>query len=132
MSPIEVWVQIDPAGQMKKPTPTGQQQLADTAARMIYFPPVSQNDILIEAENKRWRVVSSTPTERLRAKVRQELGLHEIPRGDIEYDIPLNVNAQTVQPAEERNFLNRQNLENDGEDYDDIFAAFGHPRGSIR
>ncbi len=132
MSPIEAWVQIDPTGQVKKPTPLGQSQTVDTAARMIYFPPVSQNDILVESENRRWRVISSTPTERLRAKVRQELALHEIPKGDIEYDLPINVSAQSVKPSAERNFLNRQNLENDGESYDDILAAFGKPRGAIR
>ena len=132
MSPIEVWLQIDPAGQFLKPTPLGDTKDIDAAARMIYFPPVSAGDILVEAENKRWKVIKSVPTERLRARVRQELGLHEIPKGDIEYDLPVNVNARTVQPAEERNFLNRQNLENDGEDFDDIIAAFGHPRGSIR
>jgi hypothetical protein len=132
MSPVEVWIQIDPVGQHLKPTPLGQSQAIDTAGRMIYFPPVSVNDILVESENRRWKVVSATPTERLRTPVRWELGLHEIPKGDIEYDLPLNVNTQTLQPSAERNFLNRQNLENDGEDYDDIIAAFGHPRGAIR
>lgn len=132
LSPIEVFIQIDPTSKVLKATPFGQIQPGDTAGRMICFPPVNADDILVETENKRWRVITSTPTQRLRAIVHQELSLHEIPRGDIEYDLPLNVDLQTLQSASERNFVNRQNLENDGEDYSDIIAAFGNPRGTIR
>lgn len=99
---------------------------------MIYFPPVNPDDILVEAENRRWKVIKVTPTQRLRATVRQELTLHEIPRGDIEYDLPVNVDTSTLQPASERNFKNQQNLENNAEDFSDIMAAWGHPRGTLR
>lgn len=132
LSPILVYPQIDPPTKTKKATPLGELQPGDTSGRMIYFPPVNASDILVESENRRWRVITSTPTQRLRATVHQELTLHEVPRGDIEYDLPLNVNLQNLEPAEERNFTNRQNLETDGEDYSDIMDAFGHPRGSLR
>ena len=69
------------------------------------------------------------PTERLRAKVRQELRLHEIPRGDIEYALPINIDERAHVAASERNFTNAQNVENDG-DYSAILSAYGHPRGS--
>jgi hypothetical protein len=130
-SPIEVWVQFDPSP--KRPQPSSLQEIQgnDTVARMISFPPVSPRDILVESENKRWRVQSMTPTQRLRAVVHQELQLHEIPRGDIEYTLPVNVDLKSLKPSAERNFTNPQNLDKD-DDFSDIFAAYGKPRGSLR
>jgi hypothetical protein len=131
LSPVEVFVQIDPDPKDNQLSSLGETHVSDTTARMISFPPVNPRDILVESENRRWRVVSVGGTQRLRTTVRQELKLHEVPRGDIEYALPIKVNAREVQPAAERNFTNPQNLENDG-DYSDIFAVFGHPRGSVR
>lgn len=132
MAPIEVFVQIDPQGKNVNATSLGELQPGDTAARMISFPPVSPRDILVESENQRWRVVSVSNTERLRSVVHQELRIHAIPKGDIEYNIPLNMELQKLVSAAPRNFKNPQNLEDDG-DYSDILSAFGgHPRGSVR
>lgn len=130
LSPVEVFVQIDPEPKQVSLTSLGEQQNSNTLARMISFPPVCPRDILVESENRRWRVVSVSETQRLRAVVRQELQLHEIPRGDIEYALPVLVDP-AAQPSAERNFTNPQNLENDA-DYSDIFAVYGHPRGSSR
>ncbi len=131
MSPIEIYPQIDPPGKNQQATSLMQLQPGDTLARMICFPPVSPNDILIESENKRWKVIKVSNTQRLRAVVHQELTLHEIPKGDIEYDLPLNVDLQNLTPSADRNFKNYQNIEADG-DYRDITAFFGYPRGTIR
>ena len=131
MSPIEVYVQIDPQGKNMNATSLGEMQPNDSSARMISFPPVSPHDILVETENLRWRVISSACTERLRSVVHQELRIHGIPKGDIEYALPMNVALQNLTTAANRNFTNPQNLEKDG-DYSDIFSAFGHPRGSLR
>ena len=131
MSPVEVYVQIDPHGKNVQNMTIGEIQSGDTAARMISFPPVSPRDILVESENRRWRVISVSNTERLRAVVHQELRIHEIPKGDIEFNLPLNVDLQNLQSSAERNFFNPQNLEDDG-DYSNILLAFGHARGTIR
>jgi len=130
MAPVQVFVQIDPYPKISSKSALQERQPGDTAGRMISFPPVSPNDILVESENKRWRVISVTPTQRLRANVRQELTIHEIPKGDIEYALPVKVDAQSLKPAAERNFTNPQNL--DEEDFSDIFAVYGHPRGALR
>ena len=131
LSPVEVHVQIDPSPKSIVPTSTGEQQNNNTTARLTPFPPINPRAILIESENRRWRVVSVTQTQRLRSVLRQELQLHEIPRGDIEYDLPVQVDPSKLLPAEERNFLNPQTVGND-EDYSDIFAVFGKPRGTLR
>lgn len=130
-APIEIYVQIDPPGKLSQPTSFQEMQPQDTQGRMISFPPVNPKDILVESENKRWRVGRVTQTERLRSSLRQEFALHMIPMGDIEYQLPMNVDLQNLQPASVRNFKNSQNLEDDG-DYSEIFSTFGHPRGTLR
>lgn len=131
LQPFEAFVQIDPSPKGPQPSSVGDLGRVDTTARMISFPPVKSKDILIESENRRWRVVTVSGTERLRSVVRQELQLHEITKGDVEYALPVKADPRTFQPSAERNFTNPQNVENDG-DYSDILAAYGGPRGSLR
>lgn len=130
MSPVECFIQIDPSPKQIHLTQWQEKQPGDTSGRMISFPPISPRDILVEAENRRWRVVSVSYTSRLRSVVHQELQLREVSRGDVEFALPINVDP-TASPSAERNFTNPQNLENDG-DYSDILAAFGHGRGMLR
>lgn len=130
MSPVEVFVQIDPFPKAAQISALQEVQPGDTTARMISFPPVSPRDILVETENRRWRVLKVTPTQRLRSTVRQELQIHEIPKGDIEYGLPINVDLKAHQPSDDRNFTNPQSP--DANDFRDIIATYGHPRGTIR
>jgi hypothetical protein len=131
MSPIIVHIQIDPQGKIPQHTTMGDLQPGDTAGRMISFPPVNPDDILVEAENRRWKVIKVVPTERLRAIVRQEMILHEVPKSDIEYDLPINIESvQNLQPSAERNYTNPQNIEHDA-DNADIQQFFGKVRGVL-
>lgn len=129
--PVECNIQMDPSSKHTRPNSLQEQQPNNTSARLISFPPVSPRDIIIESENRRWRVVSVNTTQRLRSSLHQELVLHEIPRGDIEYDLPVKVDVKGLRPAAERNFTNPQNVERAG-DYKDIFSFFGHARGTQR
>jgi hypothetical protein len=131
MQPIEVFAQFDPNPKNVTHSSLPPQQASDTSARMISFPPVSPKDILVEADNRRWRVISVRSTQRLRAVVRQEIQLHEIPRGDIEYDLPVNVNEREMVAVADRNYTNPQNVES-GKSYSDILSAYGHPSGTLR
>lgn len=115
MRPIEAWISIDPNPKMQQQLNVGETQQHNTTARMGYFPPVKPRDLIIEPENKRWRVAQVSATEQLRAPIHQELQLHQIPTGDIEYKIEFDIgDAQLkdlfLSPA--RNFTNPQNLEN--------------------
>ena len=125
MSPAAVWVQIDPNPKNTAATSLQEIQQSDSLARMISFPPVSPKDILVEASNRRWRVISVRQTERLRSAVRQELQIHEIPRGDVEYELPVKVDERALEPSARRNFTNPQNVDA-SDDYSDILAAYGH------
>ena len=73
-----------------------------------------------------------TPTERLRSVVHQELALHEIPRGDVEFKLPINLqDLENQQYAEERNFTNPQHVNDQEGTVDELLAIYaGGPRGS--
>jgi hypothetical protein len=112
MNPIELYIQFDPSPKSEQLQGTGETQQSNTTARMGNFPLVKPRDIIVEPENRRWRVVQVSSTERLRAKVHHELTLHEIVKGDIEFDLTINAGVlRDLEPSPERNFSNPQNLE---------------------
>lgn len=125
MAPVECFVQIDPSPKESSHTTLQELQPGDTTARLIAHPPFSKDDVLVESENRRWRVIKVSSTERLRATVRQELTIHEIPRGDIEYALPIRVDLANLSPAAERNFRNAQAL--DSTEYGDLLRTYGIP-----
>lgn len=133
LSPLECFVQFDPDPKSAQGSPSGEQQIRNSSARLISFPPVKPKDILIETENRRWRVATVAQTERLRARVHQELTIHELPKGDTEYKLPINIaDLRSLQPAAERNFTNPQHADNDA-DLKNILAVYnGSPRGTVR
>lgn len=131
LTPIECWVQMDPDRNKSANTPTqGETQPKFTTGRLISFPPMKPKDLLVEPENRRWRLDTITATERLRSVVRQELGLWEIQRGDIEYKLPINLqDLANQQYAEERNFTNPQHVNDQEGSINDLLAIFsGGPR----
>lgn len=132
MRPVEIFLQLDPTSKQSAIQQIGEMQPVNTSARMSSFPPVSPRDIIIESENRRWRVVNVSQTQRLRAAVHQELTLHEVPRSDVEYSIPLNVDARTVAPSDEANFTNAQNIEKHDDDSDILSFWSGKARGALR
>jgi len=133
LSPVEQFAQIDPAANSPSNTPYGERQVNITTARLISFPPIKPKDILVEAENKRWRVHIAGNTQKLRSVVHQELTMHEIPRGDIEYKLPINVGDLTaLSISAERNFTNPQHVDA-ASDLQHIEAVYGYqPRGTVR
>lgn len=128
MNPIEISVQFDPSPKTVQPQGTGETTQSNSSARMGNFPLVKPRDIIIEPENRRWRVVQVSSTERLRAKVHHELTLHEIVKGDIEFQLPIDVgDLRNLEPSPERNFTNPQNLEAfEDEDMRATLKAYGY------
>jgi hypothetical protein len=127
LSPIEAWAQIDPSPKADQTSQVGNMQQSNTTGRMGYYPPLKPDDVIVEAENRRWRVVTVTQTEKSRAALHQELGLHEIQPKDIEFDIPIRLDTALrdlwVSPA--RNFSNPSSLENfENEVIPHVFALY--------
>lgn len=141
MSPIESFIQFDPNPKNNQPSNVGELQQSNTTARMGFFPPIKPKDVIIEPENRRWRVTNVSSTQRLRAVVHQELQLHEIPKSDSEYLIDIDLGTgildtctgelapldlQDLFLAGARNFTNPQTLVNfEDEEIPDIFAIYG-------
>ena len=113
LAPVEIWAQIDPSPKTDQVTNVGAMQQNNTTSRTGYYPPLKFRDVLVEAENRRWRVVQVSQTEKGRAILHQELQLHEIPPKDIEYSIPLEFGTPlrdlAITPA--RNYSNPHNLD---------------------
>jgi len=128
--PIEIFMQFDPSPQSIQTLPIAERQQNDTTARLPNFPLVKPRDIIVEAENRRWRVVQVSQTERLRNVVHQELRLHEIVKGDIEFQLPIRLdNLRDFEPSPGRNFTNPQNLESfELEAVKNAFAVYGYGR----
>jgi hypothetical protein len=89
MSPIESWIQVDPSPKTKQITNVGEQEQSNTTMRLVWYPPLKPDDLIIEPENRRWKVVQVNQTEQGRAAVHQEVQIHEVPPKDIEYAVPL-------------------------------------------
>jgi hypothetical protein len=128
-TPIEVWGQIDPAAKSEQNTNVGAQQQSNSTGRCGWFPPLKPRDLVIEpSTNRRWRIERVTTVEHLRATVRQEFVLHEIPVQDIEFGIPLVLDGalRSLYTAPARAYSNPQNLDGFGDEkIASIFSLYG-------
>lgn len=114
-APIETWMQLDPGQALDlQPTNVGLLQQMNTTARVVDLTAIKPRDVVIEAENRRWRVTQVNQTEHGRAPIHMELQLHEIPKSDIEYkyELPLKEELRDLSLSPLRNFVNPHNLEN--------------------
>jgi len=135
MHPIEAWVQFDPAPKNEQPSNVGPHIQTNTTARMGYFPELKPRDVVVEAENVRWRVTQVSSTQHLRAVVHQELQLHKVPDTDMEYSIPLELDHALkdlfITPA--RNYTNPHNLDNfEREEIPRIYSLYGSTYPEIK
>ena len=127
LSPIETWLQIDPSPKSEQTSNTGPLQQSNTTARAPYFPAMKPRDIIVEGENRRWRVVQVNQTEQVRAAVHQELQLHEIPPKDVEFAIPLKMDEalKDLWLSPSRNYTNPQNLDSfEREEIPSVFSLY--------
>ena len=90
LHPIEAWISIDPSPKSEQNINTAITHQENTTLRMGYYPPLKPNDLIVEPENIRWRVVQQNQTEHVRSPVHQEVQVHNINARDIEYAIPID------------------------------------------
>jgi hypothetical protein len=118
---------INPSPKTEQNTPVGAQQQSNTTGRFGHYPPLKPRDLIIEPENRRWRVGSQTQTEHQRARILQQFELHEIPPSDVEYAIPLDLGTalKDLWLAPARNFSHPHNLEAfESEEIPRIFSLY--------
>lgn len=110
--PVEMYIQFDPSPKHIEPQQLFETQQQNATARTLYFPVLKPRDIIVESENRRWRIERVSTTRRMQAVLHQELVLHEIPGTDIEFKIPVNIDdLKSFQASPEREFTNPQDLE---------------------
>jgi len=124
-NPIEAWGQIAPSPKANQTSNVGAMQQTNTTGLFPYYPPLKPDDVLVELENRRWKVITVTATEKARAVVHQELTLHEIPPSDIEYSIPMVFEEamKDLWATPPRNFSNPHNLAAASDD-NGIFSTY--------
>lgn len=90
-------------------------EMENTMMMVGNYPDITSGDLVIEAENVRWRVGDRiTKVRKARALIRQQVPLHRIPSGDVEYSVPLNLTTAQVKDltaSPERNYTNPHTLE---------------------
>jgi len=90
-SPIEVYGQVVLHRQKTEQVGVTENSSEVASIKLPHYPIISDGDVIIEAENKRWRVAGEVfAPEHYRFPVRQEARCFRISEGDIEYSIPLN------------------------------------------
>ena len=114
-APVELYAKIISPDESIVHAEFANVEIENTAILLGNYPELFEGDIIVEAENIRWRVGSTIQKVRKsRAIIRQQAPLHRIPNGDIEYKVPLNLDADEVKDlvaTPERNITNPQTLE---------------------
>jgi len=86
----------------------------DTYLLLGNYPELDEGDLVIDAENRRWRVGQGVnKVRKANALIRQQAQVHLIPRSDIEYKLPLNLTESEIKnllAAPARNYTNPQTL----------------------
>lgn len=111
-SPVETYAQIHSPAESTNKTVAGTVTSDDTAGLFGNFPELFDGYVIVEAENLRWRVGSPIDKKtKAKATIRQVARLHHIPLGDIEYNLPMNIDdISNLEASPARNYTNPQTL----------------------
>lgn len=109
--PVEVWAQVDQSEETEQVSQQAHLQTKYFAMRCGPSPDVKPLDLVVDHQNRRFRVISVSGTYRLGVRVRHEVRMAQIQPGMLEDAIPLRVDTAQVTLVPGRNFTNPQNLE---------------------
>ena len=124
LAPVEAYVQIITSEKVETETLYRREQPLNVSARLPSFPPIKPGDILVEAENFRWRVAVDKDKEINRSSFEQSLVLHKVPKGDVNYKLPINISdLRALSPLEKRSHTNPQYVDI-APGTDDIISVF--------
>ena len=113
-APIEVYGQIPTATVATATQQLGKVASQDSMLLLANYPLLTEGDVVIEAENVRWRVGQSINViEKQRAVVRQQAPIKRIDANEVEFSLPLLLTTDEVRdlratPA--ANYTNPQSL----------------------
>ena len=89
-APITITATIGAAARRTLIELFGEWESQDTFLRMGPYPVLSSQDILIDEQNRRWRVVDNSPTEKGQYIVTQQCRLTRIHNTDVVYQYPIS------------------------------------------
>lgn len=113
-TPISFYAQKDPKAKQLQLTPTINHTPSLITMRTISYPPINPGDLVVDSENHRSIVISSTPTQRLGADIHQEVVIKELLKGSIEYLVPIKDDIKKIdQISDRRLFENPMTLNSD-------------------
>jgi len=114
-TPIKTYAQVLTPQEMTYHTQNGPVESLNSMIKIGNYPELSEGDVIIEAENVRWKVGTSiNRIEKSRSLVRQQAPIHAIPVSDIEFSLPVKLSlleAGEFEASPQRNYTNPSNLE---------------------
>ena len=116
-APIETYALIVTPNEQTIHANVGNVDLENTSMMMGNYPEIHEGDVVVEAENIRWRVASTiSKVAKARALIRQQAPIHRIPKSDVEFSLPINLTEDEIKDlvvSPERNYTNPQTIESD-------------------
>lgn len=122
--PIEFWAQIDQPEEAEQVTVEDHRRVLYYQLRCGPSPAVKPLDVIIDHQNRRFRVIQVGGTSRLGVTVRQEVRLVNIQKGCIEDRIPLKVDHAIKDLVPKRVFSNSQSVSSSDVDLDTILSPY--------
>lgn len=123
-SPVEIYAKIQQSPMTVAETPGKTAKNIQAIATIANFPKAKPKDLIVEPENRRWRVLSVRLYEKLRSTWRQDLTVEEIPPGDVEYAFPIDVALKDLAPSPYRQFTNPRSFDGVEEAVKGVLKAY--------
>jgi hypothetical protein len=123
--PTAFWGQVDATPETDQVTTEDHRRVQVAQMRCGPSPGIKPLDLIIDNQNRRYRVVESGGTSLSGALVRAELKMVLIQRGSIEDKIPLKVDTSTVVLVPPRSFQNAHTQEGSKVTSIDVFGLYG-------
>jgi hypothetical protein len=123
--PTAFWAQIDPVPEAEQVSSEDHRRVQMAQLRCGPSPAIKPLDLVIDHQNRRFRVVESGGTSMSGVRVRAEVKMVLIQKGSIEDKIPLKVDTSTVVLSPRRNFQNAQSQEASKASEFDAFSLYG-------
>lgn len=98
-SQVNIFVDVNPSPEVMQNATFGKLVENQTVVFMTNFPRAKSNDMFVDQQNRRFRVVQVNPVTQKRYIVQQLLQVQEIDRSDAEYLLPVDLNLKA--PSED-------------------------------
>ncbi len=123
--PTAIWAQVDASPESEQVSVEDHRRVQMAQMRCGPNPGIKPLDLIIDHQNRRYRVVEAGGTSLSGVSVRLELKLALIQKGSIEDKIPLKVDNAVTQLVPRRSFTNAHSLDTSKAEGLDVFGLYG-------